>query len=438
MDEDILDSVFRAYDIRGMYPDQIDDQFAFELGLAFSKYFLPEDVFVVRDTRDSGESLKKLLMKGIVQTGRDVVDGGVMSTPQAYHAMQETDYDAGIIITASHNPEGYNGFKLMREDGEPVSGEKGGKAIKNIMKEKTFTYHDEEGEIIEENNDDEYKSFLEGIFRKVEGLEMVVDKSNGSAHTEIQFLKDRFPRLTVLNEEENGFNHEPDPTSKESKETLRKAIDEEDAELGVLFDGDGDRTIFIDEEGEEIRPDIAACIFMDYLSGDTIVQDPRSTKYLEEKAEETGKSVVMSKAGRTNMIEHMMENEASFGVEGSGHYFYESFGYLDCPMMALRDLLLAYEDEERFSDLRKKNTKYFHSGEHNFEVNDSQAGLETVRNEYNDAQKMLFIDGISVYEDDYWFNIRESNTQPLLRVNLEADDKETMDEKLRDISELLS
>lgn len=438
MTKEVADKVFRAYDIRGLVDKEIDADFAFQLGLAFVKYVRPKKVFVCTDTRQSKAKLYQGLKKGICAAGSDVYFAGVMSTPQAYHEITHGEFDAGIIITASHNPEGYNGFKLMKGDGKPISGKKGGLAIKKIFKEKDFTYSDESGKEIEYVSN-KYGEFLQKEFESINKLNAVVDKSNGSGRIETQFLKQKFEDVHVINESENGFNHEPDPTSSESQKQLAQKIKKEKKDFGLIFDGDADRVVFLDENGKEVRPDIIACIIMDNLPKGKIVQDTRSTSYLKEKAESLNREHVMSKSGRTNMIEVLRERNGEFGVEGSGHYFFKEFNYLDCPMLTLKYLLITIQKENKtLSTLRKQNTKYYHSGEHNYKVKNADAKMSLLRNEFSDAKKILFLDGISIYEEDYWFNVRKSNTQPVVRINLEAKTKDKMTSMLKNLDDLMS
>lgn len=438
MMKDVADKVFRAYDIRGLVDGEITVDFAFQLGLAFVKYVRPKKVFVCTDTRSSKAKLYKSLKKGICAAGSNVYFGGVMSTPQAYYEITQGDFDAGIIITASHNPEGYNGFKLMKGDGTPISGKKGGLAIKKIFKEKDFTYSDESGKEIEYVSN-KYGEFLTKEFSSIKKFNAVVDKSNGSGRIETQFFKEKFEDAIIINEGEDGFNHEPDPTSRESQKQLKNKIREEKKDFGIIFDGDADRVVFLDETGTEVRPDIIACIIMENLPKGKIVQDTRSTNYLKEKAESLGLENMMSKSGRTNMIETLKNEQGEFGVEGSGHYFFKKFNYLDCPMLTIKYVVEILQKESKtLSDLRKENTKYYHSGEHNFKVKRPDAKLSLIRNEFSDAKKILFLDGVSIYEDDYWFNVRKSNTQPLLRINLEAKTKDKMKSMLKMLEDLMT
>lgn len=437
MNDTVADKVFRAYDIRGLVHSEINDEFAFDLGLAFSKYLRPKKVLVCTDTRKSKKELYDALKKGLTAAGSNVYFGGVMSTPQAYHELVNGDFDAGIIITASHNPQEYNGFKLMRGDGSPISGRKGGLAIKKIFKEKDFTYEDETGKELEYLSNS-YGEFLQETFKDVQSLNIVVDKSNGSGRIESQFLKEKYDEVMVLNESEDGFNHKPDPTHKESQKQLKKEVVKNRKDFGLIFDGDADRVIFIDETGQEVRSDIIACIIMKYLPKGKVVQDTRSTKYLKEKADVLGYDHIMSKSGRTHMIEALKDESGVFGVEGSGHYFYEEFNYLDCPMLTVKYLANTLKKEGKtLSEARKENTKYYHSGEHNYKVDDPQAKMAMIRNEYSDAKKVLFLDGVSIYEEDYWFNVRKSNTEPVLRINLEANSAKKMKEVLKSLHDLM-
>ena len=445
------DEVFKAYDIRGIVPKQIDNNFANLLGKAFVTYLSPKEVAVGYDGRSTSKKLFERLVKSLRDQGTDVVDLGQVSTPLFYFGMIKGKYDSGIMITASHNPKNYNGFKLVGRNAEPIHSGNGILEIKDLMDGGEFSSSKKKGKIKSKKWEADYKKFLKGLVltkskqkTKPKDLKLVVDQSNGVGFAEVDVIKKLFPNTKVLNSRIAGTfpGHDPNPLKPQNLKQLISAVKKEKADLGIIFDGDADRVCFVDEKGEFVRPDLILLLLMDDLKKGKIVYEVRSTKYIPEKAKDKGMHAILSKAGRTNIVDVMKKEQAEIGGEGSGHYFYKDFKFLDCSgitVIRILNRLLSQKPDERksFSEIVFELSPYFHSGEVNLKVKNSSKAFLLIEQGFRDAKKTLFLDGISIYYDDYWFNVRKSNTEPLLRINAEANSKKKLDEITGKITKLM-
>lgn len=428
--------IFKAYDIRGIYDKDFDDEFAYKLGYAFTKYLEAEEVVVCRDGRISSPKLKEKLVEGIKDAGANAVFIGTASTPYSYYCIMKGNYKAGITITASHNPKEYNGFKLMREGSWPVSKGKGMEEVEKLIEQGECKVAEVKGEEITKNYREEYKSFLKENMMETH-MKAVVDQSNGVGWLEAQALKDKID-VKIINSEINGNfpAHGPDPKNKDNLKQLGRAVLEEKADIGIIFDGDADRVMFVDEKGQLVRADIIALLIIENMAGGVIVQDPISTKQIKEEAEARGVDVITSKVGRTNISHIVQKENADFGIETSGHYFFQEFGGFDNPgLMVVRVLNALTDRNKKLSDVLK-DVKYHHSGELNFKVEDKDKAVSRVKEKYKDKE-IDELDGITVKTDDYWFNLRKSNTEPLIRLNAEADSEEELTKIVEEVKEEL-
>ncbi|MCF7867018.1 phosphomannomutase/phosphoglucomutase [Candidatus Woesearchaeota archaeon] len=445
------DDVFKSYDIRGIVPKQIDNNFAYILGKAFSTHVMPKEVAVGYDGRSTSKKFFERLVKGLREQGSDVVDLGQVSTPLFYFGMIKGKYDAGIMITASHNSKNYNGFKLLGKNGEPIHNGNGSLQIKELMEEAKFPYVKSTGKLKSKKWENDYKKFLKDMLlvktkqkTKPKDLKIIVDQSNGVGFAEVDVISKLFPNTKVINSRIAGTfpGHDPNPLKPQNLKQLISAVKKEKADLGIIFDGDADRVCFVDEKGEFVRPDLILLLLMDDLKKGKIVYEVRSSKYIPEKANKSGMHAILSKAGRTNIVDVMRNEQAEIGGEGSGHYFYKNFKYLDCAgitvIRVLNRLLAMKPDEKKtFSELVINLSPYFHSGEVNLKVKNSSKAFLLIEQGFKDAKKTLFLDGISIYYDEYWFNVRKSNTEPLLRINTEANSKKKLDEITGKIGKLM-
>ncbi|MFA6072757.1 MAG: phosphomannomutase/phosphoglucomutase [Candidatus Woesearchaeota archaeon] len=440
--------LFKAYDIRGVFPKELDKTFACELGKAFVLFTGAKEVAVGYDGRTSSKPLFESLAKGIMDQGANVVDLGLCSTPKCYFSVLEGKYDAGIMITASHNPKEFNGFKLMGKKADPIFSENGSFDILEIIKKQQYPKFKKKGKVKKANWSKEYVKFLKTIFPKTrEFLEksktfkLVVDQSNGSGAEEVQVLKETFPKIKIINQKVSGSfpGHSPDPLKIENRKGLVMEIKKNKASIGIIFDGDADRVCFVDEKGEFIRPDIVLNLLAEDVKRGTIVYDTRSSRAVWELAEKRGLKSIMSKAGRTYLIQTMKQEQAEIGAENSGHFFFKEFSYLDnAGICAIKLLSKLIAQSVPLSEIVSKNNLYFHSGEINFKVKNQSKAFLLAEQAFTDAKKILFIDGLSVYYDNYWFNVRKSNTENIIRINAEATNKKDLDILLKKLNNIIA
>jgi phosphomannomutase len=440
--------LFKAYDIRGIFPKELDKTFAYELGRAFVCFTNCREIAVAFDGRTSAKPLFEALTKGILEQGSDVINLGLCSTPKCYFSVLEGKYESAIMITASHNPKEYNGFKLMSKKAEPIFSENGMMDIHDIIKQKKCTPAKKKGKVKKANWSKEYIKFLKGLFPKTKdfldkakNIKIVVDQSNGSGTDEVQALKEMFPKIKILNSKVSGSfpGHSPDPLKCENRKVLVSEVKKNKALCGIIFDGDADRVVFVDEKGEFIRPDIILNIISEDLKRGTIVYDTRSSRAVWELAEKRGLRSILSKAGRTYLIQTMRNEQADLGAENSGHLFFKEFSYLDnAGICAIKVLSKCINENTQLSALAQRNNLYFHSGEINFKVKNPSKVFLLIEQAFTDSKKVLFIDGLSVYYDTYWFNVRKSNTENIIRINAEASTKKELEILLKKLNNIMA
>jgi phosphomannomutase len=440
--------IFKAYDIRGVFPKELDKTFAYELGKAFVVFTGAKEVAVGYDGRTSSKPLFEALAKGIAEQGADVVNLGLCSTPKCYYSILEGKYDSGIMITASHNPKEYNGFKLLGKKADPIFSENGSLDILQIIKEKRYSKLKKKGKAKKANWSKEYVKFLKNIFpkskeflEKAKNFKVVVDQSNGAGVEEVQALKEMFPKIKILNQKVSGSfpGHAPDPLKPENRKAMVAEIKRNKASLGIMFDGDADRVCFVDEKGEFVRPDIILNLLSEDLKRGTIVYDTRSSRAVWELAEKRGLKSILSKAGRTYLIQTMRNEQADIGAENSGHMFFKEFSYLDnAGICAAKVLSKCISENKPLSELAARNNLYFHSGEINFKVKNPSKVFLLIEQAFTDSKKVLFIDGLSIYYDAFWFNVRKSNTENIIRINAEASSRKELDILLKKLNNIMA
>jgi len=433
-----MSGVFRAYDIRGTYPNEINEEMAEKIGRAFVEFLGCREVVVGRDMRKSSDSLFKALAKGITKAGANVVDIGLSSTPLFYYTVR--DREAGIMITASHNPAEYNGFKLVRENCVPISGDTGIEEIEKLVGAgRDLPSNKQKGKIIKQNVLDDYLNYFDGFISKsMKPLKVVVDGGNGMGGLTYPGLFKKLPvKLIPLYLEMDGSfpNHEADPLKLENVEDLQKKVVDEKADLGVALDGDCDRLMLIDEKGGYISGDLVTALISQYLlknnSGKTIIYDSRSSWVTRETILGAGGRPKACPVGHSFFKERMKRFNALFAGELSGHFYYRDTFNAESSILTMIIILnILSETGKTLSGLIKPFRKYFASGEINSDVKDKDGKIEELAKIYGDG-KVSRLDGLKVEFSDWWFNVRPSNTEPLLRLNLEAKTKEMM-EKGRD------
>lgn len=442
-------NVFKAYDIRGLVQEELTPSFAYGLGKAFATFLreekaLPQPTITIgRDMRPSSPELQRMLMEGLVAGGCKVLDIGLVSTPAFYFGVSHTKADGGIMVSASHNPAKYNGFKLTRERAIAISGETGIKELARIMENEAFDEPAHPGEIDVVNDIPELHVSAEIAFANVHRLpryKIVADSANGmgAQYLDLAFKKMEVDVTRMFWEFDGTFpNHEADPFKPENTEALREKVIELGADIGIATDGDGDRIFFIDDKGELVEPAIVrgvvARALLRRFPGATICYDIRPGKITEDLIKEAGGVPVVTRVGHALIKEKMREVDAVFAGESSGHFYMKMpEGTYEAPVATM--LVLLYEmmraEGKKLSEIVAPLKKYAHSGEINFHVEDKSAAIDRLKERFKDGEQVE-LDGLSVQYPNYWFNVRASNTEPLLRLNLEAVDGETM-EKMRD------
>lgn len=430
--------IFKAYDIRGIYPSHLNEEIAYKIGRAFVTLLDCQKVIIGRDGRLSSESLFQALSQGVVDQGAEVIDIGLAATPTFYFAVSNCG-DSGIMITASHNPKEWNGFKLCRERAISLSSDSGIKEIK-ILVEKNEFENRKKGKIIKKENvlQEQIKNELGWVdLKKIKPFKIVLDPANGVGLLYLEELFKHLPCQTIkMNFDLDGTfsHHPPDPLVEENLIFLQEKVREEKADLGVALDGDGDRIFFVDEKGKTLEPailrGILAKAFLKDNPGAKICYDIRPGKITEEMILEAGGIPIVTKVGHSLIKEKMREEKAIFAGESSGHYFLKvNQGYYEVPMIAILKLLeILSESNQPLSEYIKPYQKYFHSGEINLKVEDKEKKILEIEKIFCQG-KINKLDGLTVEFDDWWFNLRPSNTEPYLRLNLEAKSKEIMEEK---------
>jgi phosphomannomutase len=428
--------VFKAYDIRGTYPDQVNEGLFEAIGQAAPIVLKCQSAVVGRDMRESGVPLAQAMIRGLTKSGCDVVDIGMASTPMLYFATAYLKAGAGVQITASHNPAAYNGCKWCREDAIPVAYDTGLADIEKLVNKNAITVGVRTGSVTVQDIFSEYRANLLKYAGSIKPLTVVVDAGNGVMGAFLPRLFEKLPceLIPLYFEPDGNFpNHEANPIKAENMRDLVAKVKESGADLGVAFDGDGDRSMYVDEQGNIIPADfITALLAGEMLSmepGATIFYDLRSSKVVKEEIERLGGVAKMCRVGHSFIKAMMREDKAIFAGELSGHFYFRDLHYTDNAEMAMLSVLnVLSKSGKKLSELVAPFKKYFATGEINFVVDDTAKILEKVEKQYKaSAREVFHLDGLSMYFDDYWFNIRASNTEPVLRLNLEADTAEIRD-----------
>ena len=459
-------TIFKAYDIRGVYPSQLNEETAYRIGRAYTKFIKREyaqgvpaggntekeklQIVIGADMRLSSPTLKEKLIKGVIDEGANVIDLGLVSTPTFYFAVAFYGYDGGILTTASHNPKEYNGFKMVRHNALPVSGNTGITEIRNMVVENNFAEVDEsiKGEIILKQNvlQEQMKEELKyGNIEKIKPFKIVVDTANGMGALYIEELFKEIPcELVKLNFDLDGSfpAHEADPLKEENKEQLKQKVLEEKADLGITTDGDGDRVFFVDDKGQSIDQPIIrgllAKIFLQETPNAKIGYDIRPGRVTRDMILENGGVPVLTRVGHSLIKEQSIKEGVLFAGESSGHFFLDvKIGFYEVPVIMILKLLEYFSNiNVEISEYVKQYKKYYNSGEINFTVKNPAEIAEKLEEKYSTGT-INKLDGLTIEYPEFWFNVRSSNTQPLLRLNLEAVNKEIMGKKRDEVSDFI-
>jgi phosphomannomutase len=436
----VLDpKVFKAYDVRGVYRQDLDEEGAYAIGRAYVEQFEPRKIAVGRDMRTSSPSMAKAVIEGAADSGADVLDLGLVGTEMVYFAVGELELDGGIAVTASHNPKEYTGMKIVRRGALPVGGESG---LLEIRDRALAGF----GEVERRGSVEPYDiwpAYVERVLSFVDvsairPLRVVIDAANGMAGVMLPPILERLPidARTYYFEPDGTFpNHEPNPLLPENREFIVSKTLEEGADLGVAFDGDADRCFFVDDTGEFVPGDFITALLAESVlekePGAKIIYDVRASWAVPDTIERAGGVPLINRVGHA-FIKHRMRKEgAAFGGEVSGHYYFRGFSQADSGVVPfLLVLELISKRGQKLSELLAPyRERYFLTGELNTPVADVPLKLQELQERFGPEGKISHLDGVSVDADDWHFNVRPSNTEPLLRLNLEARSQDLMERK---------
>jgi phosphomannomutase len=431
--------VFKAYDVRGIYPGELDEAGAEAIGRAYVEQFEPRRIAVGRDMRLSSPSMQQAVMRGASAAGADILDLGLVGTEMVYFAVGSLGLDGGAMVTASHNPQQYTGMKLVRRGALPVGGESGLLDVRDRALANDTSVRPHHGAV---DSYDIWPAYVDRVLSFVDvatirPLKVVIDAANGMAGAMLPPVLERLPVVTVrCNFDPDGSfpNHEPNPLLPENREFVIRQTLEEGADLGVAFDGDADRCFFVDDTGEFVPGDFVTALFAESVlekePGAKIIYDVRASRAVPETIERDGGIPLMSRVGHAFIKARMRKEDATFAGEVSGHYYFRDFSQADSGVIPFLLMLeLISKKGRRLSEiLAPLRSRYFITGELNTPVPDVALKLQELKERYADG-RISHLDGISVDYDDWHFNVRPSNTEPLLRLNLEATSEELMERK---------
>jgi phosphomannomutase len=456
----MIEKIFKAYDVRATYPSPLNEESAWKVGHATAQFLkrsrqnVPpeqrvkrEDTVVVgRDMRPSSPDLAKSLIDGIRSVGLKVVDVGMIDTSFIYFAINHIDAVGGIQTTASHNPIQYNGFKISGPKAKPIGAASGLDDIKRIASQLRVGQTGLQGGYEQADMWSAYRDHVLQFLNLKRKLRVAIDASNGMAGKMVPAVFGNIPNLEiipVLFEITGSFTHDPNPLVDANLAMLREEMKRSKPDLGVAFDGDADRCIFLDENGAAIGCDlITALLARDFLKesqnkGSSIVYDLRSSRVVPEEVKAAGGVPRRDRVGHAFMKKTLAETKGVFGGELSGHFYFRDNFYADSGAIAFARLLSVLSEQQgSLGSLIKPLKRYFQTGEVNFQVEDKDGKIRELADLYKSGQ-IDYLDGLTVEFKDWWFNVRKSNTEPLLRLNLEANSQALTDQKFNELKKVL-
>lgn len=441
---------FHAYDIRGIYNVDFDKNTAYKVGYFIPKLLKTDKVLLGRDCRVSSDEIHEYLLKGITDAGADVYDIGLSTTPMVYFGTANYGFKASVQITASHNPKEYNGMKVSCENALPVGYDTGlGQIEAWINDGKATPVAEKRGQVFQKDIREDYLAFLKKYMGDLSGLKLAFDLSNGMSSLFAKQIFGDAPEYIFDTMDGTFPNHEPNPLVHKNVVALEELVKKTGADAGVIYDGDADRVMFVDEKGNFVSPDLMIAVLGHYFIGERgekgyVIQDIRSSKAVGEYLEPMGAKMYTWKVGRANAARRLREIDGIWGGELAGHYYFKDFFYSDSGLLAsiliLRVLANLKKDGISFSQIIGKIARYQNSGEINFKLTDKQGAMDAVKAHFEEQEKptaFMDFDGYRVEFPDWWFNIRPSNTEPYLRFICEATTKELLDKKVAEVKSLL-
>ena len=443
-----LGKIFKAYDIRGIYPEEIDESSAYRIGVGFAgSGIAPEKSSIVlgRDMRESSEALFEAFAAGAGEKGLTILDIGLCTTPMFYFAVNELQAAGGAMITASHNPGNYNGFKLVRERAIPMGNDSGLEVVEQQAAKAPLGPSEAPAPTIHRRDvTEQYARFFAQRFSIERKQPVIVDTGNGMAGPILRrVLQDQRINYHELFFQPDGRfpNHDANPLEEENLRDLRRMMEKHPGSIGVAFDGDGDRVCFLDETGETVRGDLFVALLAPRIlarhGGGKILYDLRSSRVVPEEVARWGGEPVKTRVGHAFIKHVMREQGAVFGGELSYHFYFRDFFNCESGIYAmLLAIELLSESAETLAERVAPLRTYAHSGEINFRVADVGTAMGMVEKRFTDGD-VSHLDGLSVEYPAWWFNLRPSNTEPLLRLNVEADDDLLLKKKILTFRQLL-
>lgn len=438
-----MSGIFKAYDIRGSYPVELDEQTAGDIAAAFVSYLKAGRIVVGRDMRLSSPALAEAFMESAVRSGASVTDIGLVTTPLLYDAVIEGGFGGGAMVTASHLPAKMNGLKLCREQAIPLSMRNGLPEIEHRVREGIpVNKGEKKGTRRKSTHLADYIEKLSRFVHQPGPLNAAVDAGNGAVGPEVRLLFGKFPvwKVHTLYMEPDGRfpHHVANPLIPSNTQDLQRAVIREGADIGVAFDGDADRCGFVDEKGERVPADLITALIAEFLltkePGAAILYDLRSSRIVPETIARLGGRPVRSRVGHSFIKEAMRQENALFAGELSGHYYYRDTGFTDNALFTMIQMFnfLSLKDKTPLSQLIAPLRVYAQTGEINLEVKNKEGIFSALESGYGGAE-IDRLDGLTVAYEDWWFNLRSSNTEPVMRLNLEAKDRPLMEEKRKEV-----
>jgi len=424
--------VFKSYDVRGTYPDEINEEIAYKIGRAAVLFLKCKKIGVGRDCRLSSPALAKSLIYGITDQGADVVDFGLTSTPCMNFASKKFPV---IMVTASHNPADYNGFKIVGKNLAKIGFANGLDKIQSMI-EDDFPAAKRKGTVLPGRILPEYVKKVRSVVRRLRPLRVLFDTGNGMGGLIIpEVLKGLPIKYKILFKEPDGSfpNHLADPVKAQNTADLQREVVKGRYNLGIAYDADCDRVKFIDEKGNRIRSEYALVLIAKYLRVDKVVKTVSCSRIIDDLF----KHVFVSTVGHVNVAEMMKKHDCDIGAEISGHFFFKKFWFADSGDVAMLCMLgVLSENRKPLSALVAPLETYFNAEEINIKVKDADKALKNIEKHFSSA-KISELDGLSVDAGEFWFNIRKSNTEPLVRLNAEAKTKKDLDDCIKKVKSLV-
>ena len=442
-------SAFKAYDIRGVWGKDFNEDTVYKIGYFLTELLNTDHVIVGRDVRASSPTIHDRLIEGITDRGADVLDLGLSTTPMVYWATTHLNADASVQITASHNPAEYNGLKISRTGALPVRGDSGLKDLEKMVNEKQVVPVEKKGSVKDYSYvRDEYVEYFLPLSKGLEDLNISLDCSNGMSNLIIKDILANNKNIHYIYDSFDGTfpNHEPNPLEEKNCRALEKEVIKNKSDVGVIYDGDADRVIFVDDKGQWIQPDYVTAVLGYYYGkqgrkGNALC-DIRTSKSTTDYLEKNGWNCTLWKVGHAFAKIKIREIKGIFGGELAGHYYFQDFGNCDSGVLASLLVLHVVKDlkkeGKKLSDLLAEIVTYANSRETNFKLENKDGAIDALYEKYApSAEKVMDFDGYRIEYSDWWFNVRKSNTEPYLRIVAEAKDENLLKAKMEEISAII-